>query len=64
MPQPPTFLLLLLLSTGSALALRLCSFNVRSFGEAKKENKNAMDVIVKVRPFPVGKSAGPPSCPL
>uniref|UniRef100_A0A8C8WZJ7 Deoxyribonuclease n=1 Tax=Panthera leo TaxID=9689 RepID=A0A8C8WZJ7_PANLE len=48
MPQPPTFLLLLLLSTGSALALRLCSFNVRSFGEAKKENKNAMDVIVKV----------------
>ncbi|XP_026911005.1 deoxyribonuclease gamma [Acinonyx jubatus] len=48
MPQPPTLLLLLLLSTGSALALRLCSFNVRSFGEAKKENKNAMDVIVKV----------------
>uniref|UniRef100_A0A673VEE5 Deoxyribonuclease n=1 Tax=Suricata suricatta TaxID=37032 RepID=A0A673VEE5_SURSU len=48
MPQPRTFLLLLLLPISSALALRLCSFNVRSFGEAKKENKNAMDVIVKV----------------
>lgn len=48
MPRPRIFLLLLLLSISSALALRLCSFNVRSFGEAKKENKNAMDVIVKV----------------
>uniref|UniRef100_A0A8D2B7Z4 Deoxyribonuclease n=1 Tax=Sciurus vulgaris TaxID=55149 RepID=A0A8D2B7Z4_SCIVU len=41
-------LLLLLLTFHSALALRLCSFNVRSFGESKKENQNAMDVIVKV----------------
>ncbi|XP_039098376.1 deoxyribonuclease gamma [Hyaena hyaena] len=48
MPQPRTFLLLLLLSISSALALKICSFNVRSFGEAKKANKNAMDVIVKV----------------
>ncbi|XP_008574795.1 PREDICTED: deoxyribonuclease gamma [Galeopterus variegatus] len=40
--------LLLLLSIQGALALRICSFNVRSFGESKKENRNAMDVIVKV----------------
>lgn len=50
MPRLPAFPLLLLLSISSAQALRLCSFNVRSFGEAKKENKNAMDVIMKVRP--------------
>uniref|UniRef100_A0A8C0QLM0 Deoxyribonuclease n=2 Tax=Canis lupus familiaris TaxID=9615 RepID=A0A8C0QLM0_CANLF len=48
MPRLPAFLLFLLLSISSALALRLCSFNVRSFGGAKRENKNAMDVIVKV----------------
>lgn len=41
-------LLLLLLTLDSSLALRLCSFNVRSFGQSKKENRNAMDVIVKV----------------
>uniref|UniRef100_A0A2R9CDS7 Deoxyribonuclease n=1 Tax=Pan paniscus TaxID=9597 RepID=A0A2R9CDS7_PANPA len=41
-------LLLLLLSIHSALALRICSFNVRSFGESKQEDQNAMDVIVKV----------------
>lgn len=40
--------LLLLLSINSTLALKICSFNVRSFGETKKENKDAMDVIVKV----------------
>lgn len=40
--------LLLLLTLHNTLALRLCSFNVRSFGESKKENRNAMDVIVKV----------------
>ncbi|XP_030723385.2 deoxyribonuclease gamma isoform X1 [Globicephala melas] len=40
--------LLLLLSTHSVLALRICSFNVRSFGKSKKANCNAMDVIVKV----------------
>ncbi|KAK2497719.1 hypothetical protein MC885_020392 [Smutsia gigantea] len=40
--------LLLLLCIGGALALRICSFNVRSFGEAKKGNRKAMDVIVKV----------------
>ncbi|XP_006862141.1 PREDICTED: deoxyribonuclease gamma [Chrysochloris asiatica] len=43
---PP--LLLLLFTMHGALALRICSFNVRSFGEAKKENQNTMDVIVKV----------------
>lgn len=41
-------LLLFCLVLHSALALKLCSFNVRSFGERKKENHNAMDVIVKV----------------
>jgi hypothetical protein len=41
-------LLLLLLVLHGALTLKLCSFNVRSFGESKKENRNAMDVIVKV----------------
>ncbi|KAM7336248.1 hypothetical protein ACRRTK_004741 [Alexandromys fortis] len=42
------FLLLFSLALHSALALKLCSFNVRSFGERKKENDNAMDVIVKI----------------
>lgn len=51
MPLPLACLLLLLLSTHSALALKICSFNVRSFGESKKANCNAMDVIVKVSPF-------------
>ncbi|KAM9185958.1 deoxyribonuclease gamma [Dugong dugon] len=48
MSQRLPALLLLLLSVHSALALKICSFNVRSFGETKKENNNAMDVIVKV----------------
>ncbi|XP_004450757.1 deoxyribonuclease gamma [Dasypus novemcinctus] len=48
MPAQPASLLLLLLSITSAPALRICSFNVRSFGDAKRENQNAMDVIVKV----------------
>lgn len=41
-------LLLFSLVLHGALTLRLCSFNVRSFGDSKKENRNAMDVIVKV----------------
>uniref|UniRef100_A0A8D2GHD8 Deoxyribonuclease n=1 Tax=Theropithecus gelada TaxID=9565 RepID=A0A8D2GHD8_THEGE len=48
MSQELAPLLLLLLSIHSALALRICSFNVRSFGESKQEDQNAMDVIVKV----------------
>ncbi|XP_046504296.1 deoxyribonuclease gamma [Equus quagga] len=48
MSEPRACLLLLLLCVNSALALRICSFNVRSFGESKKENRNTMDVIVKV----------------
>ncbi|XP_043825764.1 deoxyribonuclease gamma [Dromiciops gliroides] len=40
--------LLLLLSLNSIWTLRICSFNIRSFGEAKRENSKAMDVIVKV----------------
>ncbi|XP_040850956.1 deoxyribonuclease gamma [Ochotona curzoniae] len=41
-------LLLFLLCLHSSLALKLCSFNIRSFGESKKENRQAMEVIVKV----------------
>lgn len=48
MSPPLASLLLLVLAINSALALRICSFNVRSFGESKKENQNVMDVIVKV----------------
>uniref|UniRef100_A0A8C6FQJ0 Deoxyribonuclease n=1 Tax=Moschus moschiferus TaxID=68415 RepID=A0A8C6FQJ0_MOSMO len=48
MPLPLACLLLLLLSTHSALALKICSFNVRSFGESKKADCDAMDVIVKI----------------
>ncbi|XP_014724250.1 deoxyribonuclease gamma [Equus asinus] len=48
MSEPRACLLLLLLCVNSDLALRICSFNVRSFGESKKENRNTMDVIVKV----------------
>ncbi|XP_039714475.1 deoxyribonuclease gamma [Pteropus medius] len=48
MSQPLASLLLLVLAINSALALRICSFNVRSFGESKKENQNVMDVIVEV----------------
>lgn len=45
-------LLLLMLALHGALALRLCSFNVRSFGESKKGNHEAMDIIVKVSSCP------------
>nr|KAF6335081.1 deoxyribonuclease 1 like 3 [Pipistrellus kuhlii] len=48
MPRPPAALLLLLLATNGALALRICSFNIRSFGESKRENQKVMDIIVKV----------------
>lgn len=41
-------LLLLMLALHGTLALRLCSFNVRSFGESKKGNHEAMDIIVKI----------------
>lgn len=51
MSPPLASLLLLVLAINSTLALRICSFNVRSFGESKKENQNVMDVIVKVSPF-------------
>ncbi|XP_062057151.1 deoxyribonuclease gamma [Lepus europaeus] len=44
----PASLLLLLLCLHGALALKLCSFNVRSFGYSKRENRQAMDVIVKI----------------
>ncbi|XP_074052190.1 deoxyribonuclease gamma [Macrotis lagotis] len=40
--------LLLLVSLESIQTLRICSFNVRSFGEAKRENSKAMDIIVKI----------------
>ncbi|XP_038595801.1 deoxyribonuclease gamma isoform X2 [Tachyglossus aculeatus] len=40
--------LLFFLSSEEALTLKICSFNVRSFGVAKLENHKAMNVIVKV----------------
>ncbi|XP_028907565.1 deoxyribonuclease gamma [Ornithorhynchus anatinus] len=40
--------LLFFLSSKEALTLRICSFNVRSFGVAKLENHKAMNVILKV----------------
>ncbi|KAM6169931.1 deoxyribonuclease gamma [Rhynchocyon petersi] len=48
MSQLLSRLLLLLLSIHGVLALRICSFNVRSFGEAKKDNHKTMDIIVKI----------------
>ncbi|XP_074140376.1 deoxyribonuclease gamma-like isoform X2 [Sminthopsis crassicaudata] len=45
---PLKLLLLLLLTLDGFQALRICSFNVRSFGEAKKSNSRAMEVIVKI----------------
>uniref|UniRef100_A0A8C9AMN9 Deoxyribonuclease n=1 Tax=Prolemur simus TaxID=1328070 RepID=A0A8C9AMN9_PROSS len=48
MSQRLALLLLLLLSVQGALALRICSFNVRSFGESKREDQKAMGVIVKI----------------
>lgn len=62
--SPSLAALLLLLSINGSLALKICSFNVRSFGETKTENQNAMDVIVKVSPFPVRRTDGHPSYPL
>ena len=46
-------LLLFIRALHDTLALRLCSFNVRSFGASKKENHEAMDIIVKVSHVPV-----------
>uniref|UniRef100_A0A2K6EYU9 Deoxyribonuclease n=1 Tax=Propithecus coquereli TaxID=379532 RepID=A0A2K6EYU9_PROCO len=48
MSQRLALLLLLLLSVQGTLALRICSFNVRSFGESKREDQKAMGVIVKI----------------
>lgn len=49
MSLPSTsLLLLLLLCLHGTTALKICSFNVRSFGESKKENGEAMDIIVKI----------------
>ncbi|XP_012644783.1 deoxyribonuclease gamma [Microcebus murinus] len=48
MSQRLVLLLLLLISAQGALALRICSFNVRSFGESKREDQEAMGVIVQI----------------
>ncbi|KAJ6668328.1 hypothetical protein lerEdw1_015705 [Lerista edwardsae] len=40
--------LLLLFSVNVAVSLRICSFNVRSFGEAKRTRPEIVDIIVKV----------------
>ncbi|XP_001368612.2 deoxyribonuclease gamma isoform X1 [Monodelphis domestica] len=44
----PVTLLLLLFMLGSIHSLKICSFNVRSFGAAKRDNSQVMDVIVKI----------------
>ncbi|MGH0130031.1 UNVERIFIED_CONTAM: hypothetical protein FKN15_072939 [Acipenser sinensis] len=41
------FILLVLAFTGAS-ALKICSFNIRSFGEAKTAKPEIMDVIVKI----------------
>ncbi|XP_004616534.1 deoxyribonuclease gamma isoform X1 [Sorex araneus] len=43
-----TSLLLLLLCLHGIPALKICSFNVRSFGATKTGNKEVMDIIVKI----------------
>ncbi|XP_042311885.1 deoxyribonuclease gamma isoform X1 [Sceloporus undulatus] len=40
--------LFLLLASHAALSLRICSFNVRSFGEAKRTRPEILDVIVEI----------------
>ncbi|XP_044514986.1 deoxyribonuclease gamma isoform X2 [Gracilinanus agilis] len=44
----PVTLLLLLFMLDSIQTLKICSFNVRSFGAAKRDNSQVMDVIVKI----------------
>ncbi|XP_010217449.1 PREDICTED: deoxyribonuclease gamma [Tinamus guttatus] len=39
---------LLLLCSSMSLSLRICSFNVKSFGEAKMARQEVLDVVVKV----------------
>lgn len=58
----PLAALLLLLAINGALALKICSFNIRSFGESKRENQKVMDVIVKVSPFLWEGSLDPVHC--
>ncbi|XP_007521262.2 deoxyribonuclease gamma isoform X1 [Erinaceus europaeus] len=41
-------LLLILLCLQGVPALKICSFNIRSFGKTKKENGQATDIIVKI----------------
>lgn len=63
MSLPSTSLLLLLLCLHGTAALKICSFNVRSFGESKKENEEAMDIIVKVSSFDGQTLYFPPTVP-
>lgn len=43
------FALFSLLCFNPSLSLRICSFNVRSFGEAKIGRAEVLDAVVKVR---------------
>lgn len=45
------FFLLSLFHFNPSLSLRICSFNVRSFGEAKIARPEVIDAVVKVRLF-------------
>ncbi|XP_063065273.1 deoxyribonuclease I-like 1-like [Engraulis encrasicolus] len=43
-----TMCLLGLMLWPAALSLKICAFNVQSFGEAKAHNKKVMDVLIKI----------------
>uniref|UniRef100_A0A672RSM8 Uncharacterized protein n=1 Tax=Sinocyclocheilus grahami TaxID=75366 RepID=A0A672RSM8_SINGR len=40
--------LILLLNLGGAVALKICSFNIKSFGESKISKPDVLDIIVEV----------------
>lgn len=48
------FVLFSLFYFSPSLSLKICSFNVRSFGEAKIARPEVVDVVVKVRSFAWG----------
>lgn len=41
-------LILLLLTLGGAANLKICSFNIQSFGESKISKPDVLDIIVEV----------------
>ena len=51
--RPPVLLLCLvgLCLCNTALSLKICAFNVQSFGEAKVHNQKVMGILLKVLVF-------------